>query len=790
MKHVIWLDRSAEDWLEAFPLGNGTLGAMVYGGRTAETILLNHEWLYRAKNRYRQQERKSQHLQKVRELFLTDTKQLFPGEREHVASSFANSVLGGEGGVLASLMGKKNRVDPFQPAGHLTISYEHINPDAGLRRELDLRDGISRVERRTTAGATLVQESFAHCSAKIIATQITSDSGGTIDCTVSLSRIQDAECTIEHRFRGDALGFTGRFVEGVLFSVDLRAIAPGGRISPAGDDAQDGLQISGAREILIICSIATSIDSTYPEEETRWTILDSPTDWRHLVETHRATHRAMYNRVSIDLGDGKDALPTDQRIENLKQGNGDASLFALYFQYGRYLLMASSRPHGLPANLQGVWNAELKPPWDSDFHNDVNLQMNYWAAESGNLSECADPLLDFIDRFVEHGRIVARDLYGCRGVYYPIQTDPWGRATPESRGWDVWTGAAAWLSQHMWWRFEYSGDVEFLKKRAYPFLKEVAAFYESYLIRDSKGRLVTVPSQSPENYFKGGTKPVSLCVGATMDFELIYDVFTHLIKGSEILGVDEEKRDTWCNILDRIPPLQIGKHGQLQEWLEDYEEGEVPHRHISHLVGAYPGDQITLEDTPELAEAVRITLRRRMDSGGQRGGWSAAMAACVLARLRDAEKAYERTRLLIANCAYVNLLNGNPGFASGGRKYFQIDGNFGGTAAVMEMLLQSRNGIIYLLPSLPDAWKTGHVHGVRAKGGFAVDIDWKDKLATQVVVRSSNGGACRIDMNGMASFTVICDGTDVAGISESSRVVVFETQPGAVYQLVPKQEES
>jgi alpha-L-fucosidase 2 len=381
-----------------------------------------------------------------------------------------------------------------------------------------------------------------------------------------------------------------------------------------------------------------------------------------------------------------------------------------------------------------------------------------------------------MERFVPHGREAARALYGCDGIWMPILTDPWGHATPEARGWDVWTGAAAWLAQHMWWRYEYGGDVGFLRDRAYPYLKEVAAFYQSYLVRDPQGRLVMVPSQSPENYYQGGTRPVSLCVGATMDFELIHDCLTHAIAASEILEVDADLRTKWARILAEIPPVQIGRHGQLQEWLEDYEEGEVHHRHLSHLVGVYPGDQITVDGSPDLAQAARVTLGRRLAAGAATGGWSCAWVACLWARLRDPELAYLTLRRLVADSSISNLLNA--------RRTYQIDANFGGEAAVAEMLLQSHGGVIRVLPALPRAWAKGCFQGFRARGGFELDATWENGDLTRLDVRATRHGVCRLALPGNGKAKVSCDDEPVEARLQDG-LAVFEAHAGHVYRVDP-----
>jgi len=503
-------------------------------------------------------------------------------------------------------------------------------------------------------------------------------------------------------------------------------------------------------------------------------------DFAALREAHVREHRALFERVKLEAPRRPEAesLPLGARLERLRAGGDDPGIVALYFDYGRYLLMASSRRCDQPANLQGIWNEQLRPPWNADFHHDVNIQMNYWPAEVCNLAECADPLLNYIQRAVPEGKKAARNLYNCRGIFLCIQTDVWDRLTPEAPGWDVWTGAAAWLAEHLWWRYEYTLDAEFLRDRAYPFLKLVAEFYEDYLVRDDQGRLVPVPSQSPENTFVDGGKPVSLCVGATMDLLLIREVLTRALRASEILGCDADRRPAWENILRDLPPFQIGRHGQLQEWLEDFEEAEPGHRHYSHLLGLYPGEQTTPDADPALCCAARVSLERRLADRGGHTGWSRAWTTALWARLCEGKAAYDHLVHLITDFATDSLLDLHP------PRIFQIDGNFGGTAAVAELLLQSHGGVVRLLPALPPQWPQGSVRGLRARGGFEVDIAWRDGALEEARVTSLLGQPCRIAWPG-GGCEITRDGEAVPFERDSDGHLAFATTSGRRYVLRP-----
>jgi alpha-L-fucosidase 2 len=759
----LWYRQPAGEWTQALPVGNGRLAAMVFGDPRREHLQLNEDSIWSGEKRDRSNPEAAKALPEIRRLL----QEGHPAEAQAMANR--------------TMIGVPPSLPVYQPLGDLWLEFGGGEPEpASYRRELDLDTGIASV-RYTAGGVHYLREVFASAPGRSIVVRLTADRPGSISFRATLSRLADAKTEAAPQrliLTGQALpkSAPGERETGVRFRGEMKADVSGGRVESAGD----GLEVTAADAVTLTIVASTDYREKDLARACERDMAAASRPYEALRSEHIADHRRFFRRVRLDLpaDNAARALPTDERLQRMRGGAADDGLLALYFQYGRYLLIASSRPGSMAANLQGKWNDSLTPAWGSKYTININTEMNYWLAETCNLSELHEPLFDLIDAAREDGRRVARFYYGAGGFVLHHNTDMWGDAVPvDGARWGVWPMGAAWLSLHLAEHYQFTRDRGFLANRAYPAMKEATQFFLDYLVPDGKGHLVTGPSTSPENeYMLPSGERAVLCMGPTMDTEILRALFSRVIDASETLGIDAEFRAKVAAARAKLVPLRIGRFGQIQEWPEDYEETEPGHRHMSQLFALFPGDEIAPRTTPELARAARATIERRLANGGGHTGWSRAWIIAFWTRLADSERAYDNLVALLRRSTLPNLFDNHPPF--------QIDGNFGASAAIAEMLLQSHAGEIDLLPALPHAWDHGEVAGLRARGGLEIGISWSAGLPVAATLRPAFDGEHRLRFAQGVRIRAIRDGSQpIPFQAAANSTVPLSVQAGHVYTV-------
>lgn len=792
----LWYEKPATEWVEALPVGNGQIGAMIFGGVDEELIQLNEGTLWSGGPRKANVNPEShKYLQPIRDALAQ--KDYFKAQE-----------------LTKKMQGLYT--ESFMPLGDLKIkqTFKNNRVAANYHRELDISNAVS-VTQFTKDGVTYKREVFASAPDNVIVIRFTADKPGTLTLDLNLDSKLKPQINVEN---GNELHMQAKAPAGVdpnyfnkagreaiLWSdpsgcngmrvrTILKAINEGGTLTAD----QEGLHLKDANGLVVYLTATTSFngydkcpDSQGKDEKAiaKATIARVGIQNAELIKKkHIEDYKSFFDRLSLKIdapgvNPVNDKLPSELRLRSYAYGNNDPGLEILYFQYGRYLLISSSRGDGSAANLQGIWNKEMRPPWSSNYTININTQMNYWPAESGNLAELHKPLIHFVKNLSKTGALTAQEFYKAKGWVAHHNSDIWALSNPVGNVgegdpvWANWYMGGAWLSQHLWEHYAFNGDNEYLKNEAYPVMKEAAIFCSDWLI-ERNGYLVTSPSTTPENLFWIGDKRISVSEATTMDMAIIRDLFRNVIEASEILGVDKKLRDELIQKKAKLFPYKIGAEGQLQEWSEDFKEVDPKHRHLSHLFGLHPGRDISPLTTPELAKATERTFELRGDEGT---GWSKGWKINFAARLLDGNHAYKMIREIMrfvepnangVGGTYLNFFDAHPPF--------QIDGNFGATAGFIEMLVQSHLNEIHLLPALPDAWPSGEVKGIKARGNFEVDVTWKDGQLSQATLKSIIGG--NVTLRTEKPITV--NGTKATQKKDGKYYLnTFSTQKGTTYSI-------
>ena len=724
---TLWYAEPAFVWEEALPLGNGRLGAMVFGNPNQDRIQLNDDSLWPDDLGWDHPPGTPEDLKAVR-------KMLLKGDAKTADS------------LMVHFFSNKSVTRSHQTLGDLYMDWDH-QEISHYKRSLNLSTAIAETNFKSE-GHAVRQKVFVSHPHQIVVVSLSSDHPNGLNGIIQLNRpLDEGVETVNVKsfeqqiiMQGEVTQLAGKFksepapiLSGVKFETQLSAQNYGGKIKAL----ENGLEVSGVKKLtLFIANNSDYYTAQFAEKNKKELEEAHKVNVEEIEHLHIEDHQSYFNRTHLNLNADPSltSIPTDQRLEKVKAGSVDVGLSQLLFDYGRYLLIGSSRPGSLPANLQGLWNKHINAPWNADYHLNINLQMNYWLANLTGLHELNEALFDYLDRLVESGKITAQKNFGMRGSVLPHATDLWAPTwlRAATAYWGVSFGAGGWMMQHYWYHYEFTQDKKFLRERAFPAMEQVALFYSDWLVEDPRDQsLISVPSSSPENrYINDQGEAVALCRGSAMDQQVIREIFTNYLEASEILGIETSLT---VKIMDQLQKLRTGfvldKEGRILEWDREYQELEPGHRHMSHLYGFHPGDQIGRDEQPALFQAVRKTLDHRLDNGGAGTGWSRAWLINCSARLMDGEMAHEHIQLLFKKSMFKNLFDAHPPF--------QIDGNFGFTSGVVEMLLQSheKKGI-RLLPALPKAWAIGSVNGLTARGNIILDMEWEKGMLKKVTLNS------------------------------------------------------
>ena len=733
----LWYDKPAKSWSEALPIGNGTIGGMVFGGINNERIQLNEDSVWGGKYIDRHNPDAKQNLPKIRQLL----KEGKVEEAERLAKY--------------ALSGVPYSQRAYQSAGDFFLNQFYEKRDMAVsnyKRELDLEEGIVKTEYKV--GSTRYQrEVLTSYPDNVMAIHLQTSEAGKLNFDCMIERLHNWQNEVQIK-DNDTIMFQADTGEGaVAFCVAAKCVTDG-KVEVIGSH----LVVTEATEATLFLNIATSYrnQQNYTEAVEKYIGNAVKKGFEKIKKAHIKDYQALYQSVQLCLTQNKESekSPTDVRLSRLKQGEADEGIFALYYQYSRYLLIASSREGSLPATLQGIWNDSLTPSWDSKYTININIEMNYWFAGSARLTECEKPYFELLSRMKENGKKTAQEMYGCNGSVAHHNTDIYADTAPQDLYIPAtyWVMGEAWLATHIWVHYQYTKDKVFLENN-FDILEQCILFFDDFLIENEKGELVVSPSVSPENTYilPNGTKGC-MCEGTMSDTQILNELLMGYIKACEVLGGKEENIQKASKIQRRLPKMKIGRHGQLQEWLEDYEEEEPGHRHMSHLYGVYPGTSITWEKTSKEMWAARKSLERRLEHGGGHTGWSRAWIIGFWAKFLEGEKAYDNFKTLLAEGTFPNLMDNHP--AEGGA-VFQIDGNFGAAAGFTEMLIRDLGESIVLLPALPKAWKDGEIKGLGLKNKATLDMKWADGKVVDFDIKGEKGAEFRVIIEGEEKEVVL-----------------------------------